>query len=183
MNIKKFLFKNIPNILTISRIILSFLLVLIVFLGARLLTIVIIFAIAALTDFFDGFLARKYKLETEIGRKMDIIADRILMLSLVIAIVAYFFINGLLTQTITLQLLMLISREIVAFPFVITAFIFGKVVLPDARKIGKLTTLLQGITFPIVLLGWSPAFFFAGATCVVGIASGIVYAKDSCFSK
>lgn len=74
---------NIPNILTVSRIILAF-----VFLGLYLsssvqlrLIGILIFAIAAITDFFDGYFARAYKVSSKFGIFLDPLADKFLTIS------------------------------------------------------------------------------------------------------
>lgn len=180
---KMILFKSIPNILTITRIILSLLLILMVLNEFKLITIVVLFAIAALTDGLDGFIARRYKLVTDFGRRWDIIADRILMISIIITMIYYMISNNLLTSSMLIQLLLILSREIVAAPFFIGALLFKKTPLPHAKLIGKTTTLFQGVAFPMIILGWNISIFFAIVTCVIGIISGIVYAKDSYFSS
>ena len=113
----------------------------------------------------------------------DMIADRILMASIILAIVFYFFINGLLTNTIIWQLILLMSREIIAAPFFIAALLLRKIPLPQARLIGKATTLFQGITFPMILLSWGIAWIFAIITGIVGIISAGYYIKDSLFDQ
>ena len=45
-----------------------------------------LFFLASISDYWDGFLARKYKLESMIGEVLDPIADKILMLFLVLAL-------------------------------------------------------------------------------------------------
>ena len=74
---------NIPNILTVSRIVLAF-----VFLGLYLsnsvqlrLLGILIFAIAAITDFFDGYFARAYKVSSKFGIFLDPLADKFLTIS------------------------------------------------------------------------------------------------------
>jgi len=71
---------NLPNKLTLGRIVLAFL-----FLATLALDFpfskncaLFIFVIAALTDWIDGEIARRYKLETNFGRLMDPLADKIL---------------------------------------------------------------------------------------------------------
>jgi CDP-diacylglycerol--glycerol-3-phosphate 3-phosphatidyltransferase len=49
----------------------------------------IIFILASLSDYFDGLLARKYNLESELGEVMDPIADKVLTLFLIMALVAH----------------------------------------------------------------------------------------------
>jgi len=72
--------KRLPNILTISRIVLSPVF-LFLFLSEneimRGLSIVV-FTFAALTDFFDGYLARKWEADSEFGNFVDPLADKIL---------------------------------------------------------------------------------------------------------
>ena len=90
---------NVPNKITVCRIILSiFLMILMIFptekigiifpeisvsgkfiMNSKYLLCGIIFLIASLTDFIDGYLARKYNLVTDLGKIMDAIADKILV--------------------------------------------------------------------------------------------------------
>lgn len=73
---------NVPNQLTVARLILTFVFVVLLSLegvpfaktGALL-----VFALAAITDFLDGYLARKNNLITNFGKLMDPLADKVLM--------------------------------------------------------------------------------------------------------
>ena len=78
--------KNIPNILTIARIVLTFIIV-ILGITNHIYTAIILTIIAALTDLFDGLIARKYNLETTIGAKLDAVADKIFAIGLIACIV------------------------------------------------------------------------------------------------
>ena len=78
--------KNIPNILTITRIVLTFIIVILGITNHTYIAIILTI-IAALTDLFDGFIARKYHLETIIGAKLDAVADKIFAIGLIACIV------------------------------------------------------------------------------------------------
>ncbi len=88
-------YAKIPNILTISRIIsIPFLILGILSVGDRdagLIghpsLVIGLFVLAAFTDFLDGFLARRWKLESDFGRMIDPIADKLLVAGCLIAIV------------------------------------------------------------------------------------------------
>ncbi len=74
--------RNVPNILTIFRIVVTPLIVwfLIGFDGFTLhMVAFILFLIASLTDLFDGIIARKYQVVSEFGKFMDPLADKILV--------------------------------------------------------------------------------------------------------
>jgi len=171
---------NIPNPITITRIILSIILIYIVFRGVSLWTIAIVFAIAALTDFLDGFLARKLNMVTNFGRRWDIIADRILMISIVIVLIIYLVINNKITHDRLIFTILIMLREIISAPFLIISFFMKKGrPIPHVRWTGKLTTGLQGITFPMIVLGWQIALYFVIITTISGIVSGCLYIYDS----
>ena len=70
--------KFIPNILSMLRLILAFCLIHLV-LNNNLCFALVVFAIAAITDFFDGYLARKFSVSSEFGAALDPVADKILM--------------------------------------------------------------------------------------------------------
>lgn len=78
---------NLPNRLTILRVLMIPLCLLFVMLGIYL-PAAIVFALAALTDFLDGYLARRDKLVTNFGKFADPVADKILVLCVMIAMLA-----------------------------------------------------------------------------------------------
>ena len=74
---------NLPNKLTISRIIMTvfFLTALIVEFPFHFTLALVIFVIASITDFLDGSIARKHGLITDFGKLMDPLADKVLICS------------------------------------------------------------------------------------------------------
>lgn len=170
---------NIPNPLSLFRIIISPFLVYLVFSGESIVTLVVLFCLAAFTDFLDGYIARKYNQVTNFGRKLDIIADRTLMISLVVSILIYLNINNLITDKNIWFIVLIMSREIFSFPFVLLSLLLKGRVMPHARLTGKMMTVFQGITFPTIILGWSIALPFTIITCLTGIICASYYAYDS----
>jgi len=80
---------NLPNKITVSRILMVPIFIWVILSGiqnSRLIAAVI-FIIASVTDFIDGYLARKYELITDFGKLMDPMADKILVASALIALV------------------------------------------------------------------------------------------------
>ena len=87
---------NLPNKITLSRIGLAFVFMFFLLspgIMAKYLAL-LTFAIASLTDFLDGYLARKRNLENDFGRLMDPIADKILILVAFLAFVEMKVIPG-----------------------------------------------------------------------------------------
>lgn len=173
---------NIPNTLTFSRVIITFAIFYLIFARYPLTVVAIFFIIGMLTDFLDGQIARRTKTVTEFGRQFDMIADRFLMVCTALALIIDFSIQGMLTRSHMLQVFLILSREIVSFPFAIVAFV-GQKPIPQARFIGKLTTFMQGVTLPAILLStryeaFSFSLYLAIATCMIGVASAFVYVRD-----
>jgi cardiolipin synthase len=88
--------KNIPNLLTIIRILL--IPVIIIFMEVdnelyRWLALAL-YTVACLSDFFDGYLARRFELESNFGRFLDPIADKILIVSIIFILIAHGKISG-----------------------------------------------------------------------------------------
>ena len=82
--------KYLPNILTLSRIVvIPFVLIAMLFdsspLGHRLAAT--LFLCACLTDFFDGFLARKFSVQSELGTWLDPVADKLLVGAIIVILV------------------------------------------------------------------------------------------------
>ena len=80
--------KNIPNILTVLRLLACPILIYL-FEAEYNLWILIIFILACLTDFFDGYLARKGNYKTNFGKFLDPIADKALILTMCVLIIVY----------------------------------------------------------------------------------------------
>ena len=153
---------NLPNKITISRIILSIILILILifpfdsigistyklFVAEKLVIDIkyiiagILFIIASLTDFLDGYIARKYNMVTDFGKMVDAIADKLLVDSVLIILSSTGFINPIIPVVI-------VARDIVVDTIKMIAASKGKVVA--AIKTGKIKTacLMIGITLTL----------------------------------
>ena len=78
--------KNIPNYISISRIIIS---IALLFPKTFSVTFYIIYIYCGLSDMLDGFLARKYKITSQFGAKIDSIADMIFVFASVLKIIPF----------------------------------------------------------------------------------------------
>lgn len=121
---------NLPNKLTVMRIVLSFVFMFFIFtagFSAKVLAFAA-FAVASITDFFDGYIARKYNLITDLGKLLDPIADKILVLTAFSAFVYMQIIPvWMLLIIIFRELLITVSRLFLAKKGkVIAASIWGK---------------------------------------------------------
>lgn len=103
---------------------------------------IIIFAIASMTDGIDGYIARKYNKVTNLGIFLDPIADKIMVISALIALVQ----RNSLSVWVTI---IIIAREFIITGFRLVAS--DKKVVLAANKWGKLKTVSQ-ITLIIVAL-------------------------------
>jgi len=82
--------RHLPNFLTLGRIILVPPIVILLFFPGRWPSALAagLFLIASLTDFFDGFIARRFEWESSFGRFLDPIADKVLVTSALIMLIA-----------------------------------------------------------------------------------------------
>jgi CDP-diacylglycerol--glycerol-3-phosphate 3-phosphatidyltransferase len=173
---------NIPNSLSVVRIIIAIVVIYMIFAQAGIIPIVVLFTIGMITDFFDGEIARKFKQKTEFGRKIDVIADRILLIGAMTAFVIEFSMRGIITPPKMLEIALVMTREIFCLPFALLLILSQKE-MPKVRFVGKLTTFMQGISVTIVLLSifynLSFSIYFAAATAIIGLISAIYFMKDS----
>ena len=105
-----FSLKNIPNFLTILRIVLIPSIVICIEVGNQQYYWIALFlyVTACFSDFFDGYLARKFDIESNFGRFLDPIADKILSVSIIFILIAQSKINGLFVYAA----LIIVIREI-----------------------------------------------------------------------
>lgn len=101
------LFKNIPNILTSIRIILTPFIIYLSY-ANNIVGAIILIVVASISDMFDGMIARKFNLTSDLGAKLDTISDKLfagcLVISLIIKNKLFIFclIGELLIATINL---------------------------------------------------------------------------------
>ncbi len=137
---------NLPNQLTLLRLILTFIFMGVLsvpaFTGSRTLALVI-FAVAAFTDFLDGYLARKYNLITNFGKLMDPLADKILMCAGFVLLITLGHIPAWIVVVI-------LSREFLVTGLRLIASAEGKVLA--AEGLGKYKTIFQILTILYFLL-------------------------------
>lgn len=139
---------NLPNILTLSRIPILFLIVAFLYLpfkGASSLAFVC-FVIGALTDWADGYVARKQGLVSNFGKLMDALTDKVFMVGLFITLLA---LNILDVWTLPL-LLLILSREFLITGLRLVAATSGVVLA--AEKSGKHKTVSQIVSAILLLL-------------------------------
>ena len=144
---------NLPNKLTILRVLLIpffvfFMLVPVV--PCSNYIAVAIFIIASLTDLADGKIARKYNLVTNFGKFMDPLADKLLVCSAMICLVA----TG---QLAAWMVIIIISREFIISGFRLVAADNGVVIA--ASYWGKFKTTFQMLMIIVLILN-SPGRFF-----------------------
>lgn len=150
---------NLPTKLTVTRILLAvFIMILLIFpfnavgislpviragvdIDIRYLIAGIIFIIASITDFFDGYLARKNNQVTDTGKMLDAIADKVLVNPILIIFAA----EGLISPIVPV---VVVVRDIVVNTIKMEAASKGKVVA--AIKSGKIKT--ASLMIGIVLL-------------------------------
>ena len=136
---------NLPNRLTILRIILvPILLILIYNIGNSLLMSLIstiVFLLISFTDMLDGYIARSRNLVTDFGKFLDPLADKILVISTMIAFIDMGYISSL-------AVIIIIIREFLVTSLRLVAASTSKVI--DASKLGKLKTIIQMIVLTIL---------------------------------
>lgn len=162
---------NLPNKLTLLRVLLIPLCVLLLYFG-WMIPGAIVFAMAALTDFLDGYIARKNGLVTNFGKFADPVADKILAVSLMIVLLD----KGLYPWW---ALAIVAARELAVDGLRLVAVERG-IVIP-AGKLGKLKTNAQFLSLLLAMLS-APAWATMTTVVVMSIltiVSGIQYFRGA----
>lgn len=137
---------NFPNFLTVLRILLGFIVPVLLLYGdlqGRIIAAVL-FAIAGLTDYLDGWYARKYNLVTKLGKILDPIADKIILLSC-------FFVFSSLTHLDVYSywwVIPIFLREVLITVVRLVFLTKEKPLVMAASWSGKAKTIMQFITLP-----------------------------------
>ncbi len=170
---------TIPNVITFSRLILSFLIFALIDQGGLWITTTVLFVIAVTTDFFDGYLARRWNQKTVLGRILDPFVDKIIICG------SFLFLqnepaSGIFAWFNTI----LISREM--FITSLRGFLEQRGIDFKAEFSGKVKMVVQSITVPVCLLACHPSlsqqafwdwlqFVLIYATIAITVYSGVEY--------
>ncbi|MXP66270.1 CDP-diacylglycerol--glycerol-3-phosphate 3-phosphatidyltransferase [Pantoea sp. Nvir] len=142
---------NIPTCLTLFRVVLIPFFVLAFYLPFHWAPCVtaLVFIIAAATDWFDGFLARRWKQTTRFGAFLDPVADKVMVVIVLVLVAEYFH-----AWWITLPATAMIAREIIISALREWMAEIGKRSSIAVSSIGKIKTTAQMVS--LVALLWRP---------------------------
>lgn len=174
---------NLPNKLAILRMILV--IPFVIFLGIALSTestglsifmrilSFVIFAGASITDYFDGQIARKHNMVTNLGKLIDPLADKLLVISALVVLTKY-------NQISLWFVLIIIFRELLITG--LRAVVANEGVVIAAEKLGKWKTATQMIALLLIIL--FPMSFFVNnilllIPVILTVQSGVEYMQKA----
>jgi len=164
---------NIPNALTLIRILLTPLFA-ICLIRHLLESALVVFAVAAVTDGLDGFVARVFRQKTTLGAYLDPAADKLLLATAFVTLA----IQGMIPSWLTV---IVMSRDLLILLGVALLNIMHREFVARPAFLSKMTTVAQLATVCSVLLGFQvpkvvqiqePLFWFTAAMTTI---SGLQY--------
>lgn len=160
---------NLPNRITLIRILFIPLLVYYLLspnLPYSKLIAVVIFVSVAISDYIDGYLARRLKQETVLGKFLDPLADKILVLSALLCLVE-------LRAVSSIPLIIIVVRDLLVDGLRMAASSSGKIIAAD--RLGKYKTVLldTAAAMLIIKLPYGDLMLWLGV--ILAVLSGIEY--------
>ncbi|MBB5051331.1 cardiolipin synthase [Afipia massiliensis] len=134
---------NLPNIITLGRILLVPVIVWAI--ASNQMTIAfVIFVVAGVSDAVDGFLAKRFNMRTEIGALLDPVADKALLVSIYVAL-------GISGDIPRWLVILVVSRDFMIVGAVIISWILDNPVPMKPLMVSKLNTVAQ-VSFAALVL-------------------------------
>jgi cardiolipin synthase len=166
---------NWANRITIIRIILvPFFIMAILY--HRLGLAFIIFLVASITDGLDGYIARIRKERTQLGKILDPVADKMLLVS---AYISLSMVSGLpehLKMPVYVPIAV-ISRDVIILFGAVVIYLLTEKMEIRPTVLGKITTFFQMLTIISLLLGFIYSNWIWNATVVLTVLSGLDYIR------
>ncbi|MEN3042127.1 MAG: CDP-diacylglycerol--glycerol-3-phosphate 3-phosphatidyltransferase [Fervidobacterium sp.] len=163
---------NVPNTISWLRILSTIIIVFLMY-GRMFIVAFVLFLLSALSDYFDGYIARKTKQVTNLGKVLDQMSDKILITSVLVVFVEFGYVPGWLV-------VLIIFRDTLVSIVRMLASGHGSVIA--ANFFGKLKTILQmvlSIGLYIEILGFSQLDLinavFVYAVAITTVLSGVIY--------
>lgn len=129
----------------------------------------LIFVIASITDFFDGFIARHWNQMTKLGAILDPLADKMLVLAGFLGLM-------LIDRASGWAIFLILSREFFITGLRVVAVGEGKNV--SASFIGKTKTVAQMVAIGFLLMNWPFANELLWISVALTLYSGYEYTRD-----
>ncbi|MDD3467597.1 MAG: CDP-diacylglycerol--glycerol-3-phosphate 3-phosphatidyltransferase [Campylobacterales bacterium] len=129
----------------------------------------VLFVLAGLTDFFDGFIARAWNEKTKLGSILDPLADKMLTLAAFL---------GLMTQGVAnpWAIFLILTREFFITGLRVVAVADGKEI--SASFAGKVKTTVQLIAIGFLIMHWSGGTILLWSAVAITLYSGYEYTKE-----
>jgi CDP-diacylglycerol--glycerol-3-phosphate 3-phosphatidyltransferase/cardiolipin synthase len=149
---------SLPNLLTLSRILAVPLFVLLMWHGSWITNLLafLLFCVAGVTDYFDGYLARAQGTVSKLGIFLDPIADKIMVVSVILMLIH----NDAIKGWSMIAALIIILREIAVSG--LREFLAGLRVSVPVSQLAKWKTALQMVALGALVLGQSTARWWPG---------------------
>lgn len=159
--------KHLPNILTLSRIPMLFVIVTLLCFPVKFgdTVALVLFLAAAISDWLDGYIARKVGAVSNFGKLMDALTDKIIMVGLFVALLSLRWrlpdaygnapseLETLLPQYCVLLVMVIICREFLITGLRLVAASNGLVLA--AERAGKIKTALQMVSMSLLLFAYA----------------------------
>jgi CDP-diacylglycerol--glycerol-3-phosphate 3-phosphatidyltransferase len=129
----------------------------------------LIFVIASVTDFFDGYIARSWNQMTKLGAILDPLADKMLMLAGFIGLVS-------IDRASAFAVFLILTREFFITGLRVVAVQEGKSVA--STMAGKVKTVIQMIAIGFLIMDWPFATELLWLAVAITIYSGYEYIRD-----
>lgn len=129
----------------------------------------LIFVLASVTDFFDGYIARAWDQKTKLGSILDPLADKMLMLAGFLGLIA-------LDRANAFAVFLILSREFFITGLRVVAVAEGKSVA--STMAGKIKTVVQMIAIGFLIMQWPFGETLLWIAVLITLYSGYEYIRD-----
>lgn len=168
---------NLPNLITLGRILLVPLAIWLIVSGAYHLAF-LVFLVAGVSDAVDGFIARRFKLKTALGAYLDPLADKLLLVSIYLTL-------GFLKFLPAWLVILVASRDVLIVGAIILSWLLDKPLKMQPLMVSKVNTaaqiVLAGVVLAMLGLQLDMTITLAAGGLVVAfltVASGALYMRE-----
>jgi cardiolipin synthase (CMP-forming) len=135
---------NLPNLITLARILMVPVVVWAIA-SHEMQVAFLVFLLAGISDAVDGFLAKRFDMASELGAHLDPLADKVLIVSIYIAL-------GIIDEVPRWLVILVVSRDLMIIGGIMLAWFLGKPMRVRPVLVSKLNTVAQ-IVFACLVLG------------------------------